>query len=167
MDMWVNGEQLGTMDVDPELGPFLGAPGVPYYLVVGGSSDGEGNILNPLDGEITVAQAYSTPLTDIEMARIAHEAQPAIDHVLPAVRAVSTPATTGTTGLEFTLPALESVDDSGVVAEMSITVIGPWGDEVVSTTGAAGVFTPAAGQVHTRVHGHRRGQATTTRGGTP
>ncbi|MDF1477501.1 metallophosphoesterase [Leifsonia sp. H3M29-4] len=142
LDMWVNGEQLGTTNVDAQIAPALGIPGYAYFFVAGGSSNGSGGIVNPLDGEVTVARGFSVPLTDIEMARIAHQAQPGIDHVLPAVRAVSALATTGTTGVAYSFPALESVDDSGVLEQTSITVIGPWGDDVVSTTGAGGVFTP-------------------------
>ncbi|MCS5719223.1 metallophosphoesterase [Herbiconiux sp. CPCC 205763] len=142
MDVWFDGKKVGGSDVSADLLAIMAAPQYDYYMVAGGSTDGTGTIVNPFDGELSVARAYSTALTDVEMARIAHQAQPSTDFVLPAVRAVSAPVGAGTAGVESSFPALESVDDSGVVAETSITVLGPSGDELGSTTGAAGAFTP-------------------------
>ncbi len=137
------GSRSARWSVDPELAPVPRRPGHPV-LLRGGRLDGRrrGNILKPLDGEITVARGFSTPLTDIEMARIAHEAQPGIDLVLPAVRAVSGPddearrvwSPRSRRSSRSTTPASSTAT--------SVTVLGPWGDEVASTTGAAGVFTP-------------------------
>lgn len=150
LDMWVNGEKIGAMSVDPEVGEALGIPGVPYFFVAGGSTDGQGNILTPVEGDVTVARGFSTALTDLEMTRIAPQAQPGIDNVLPAVRAVTAPATSGTTGIEYTVPALEAVDDSGVVGSTSLTVRGPWGDSVEVT---GGVFTPQLPGAYSLIYG--------------
>ncbi|MCU1412422.1 MAG: hypothetical protein JWR04_3129 [Rhodoglobus sp.] len=152
MTIWFNGENVGGTDVEPALLAIMAAPQYPYYMVAGGSTDGAGNIVKPFAGELTVAAAYSTALTDIEMARIAHQAQPSTDFVLPAVRAISAPATTGTAGVPFAFPKLESVDDSGVVATTSIAVTGPSGNRLASTTGAAGVFTPRVAGTYTLVY---------------
>ena len=152
LDMWINGESLGSTDVSSQEAAALGIPGYPYFFVAAGSSDGAGNIVNPLNGTVTTARGFSVALSDVEMARIAHQAQPGIDNVLPAVRAVTSPATTGTTGIQVAFPALESVDDSGVVTDTAITVVGPWGDEVETSTGAAGSFTPEFPGIYTLVY---------------
>ena len=152
LDMWVNGEQLGTTNVDAQIAAALGIPGYPYFFVAGGSSDGQGGIVHPLAGEVTVARGFSVPLSDIEMARIAHQAQPGIDDILPAVRAVGTTPTSGTTGVQVAFPALEAVDDSGAVTATSITVVGPWGEQIATTTGAAGAFTPRLPGTYTLVY---------------
>ena len=65
---------------------------------------------------------------------------------------MTSPATTGTTGIQVAFPALESVDDSGVVTDTAITVVGPWGDEVETSTGAAGSFTPEFPGIYTLVY---------------
>jgi hypothetical protein len=152
IDLWFNGERIGESDVSADLRAIMASPAYNYYMVAGGSTDGAGNIVKPFDGEMTVASAYSTALTDIEMARIAHEAQPSTDFVLPAVRAVSVPATTGTAGVEFSFPKLESVDDSGTVAGTSITIVGPSGNPLEWTDGAEGTFTPLTAGTYTLLY---------------
>jgi len=68
------------------------------------------------------------------------------------VRAATTPAKTGTTGVQYSFPALEAVDDSGVISNKSVKVLGPWGDEVTTTTGAAGTFAPTLPGRYTLVY---------------
>ncbi|MGD8168927.1 fibronectin type III domain-containing protein [Herbiconiux sp. P16] len=152
IDLWFDGENAGGTDVDPALLAIMAAPQYDYYMVAGGSTDGTGTILQPFDGELNVARAYSTALSDVEMTRIAHQAQPSTDHVLPAVRAVSVPVAEGTAGIESPFPALESVDDSGTIAETSITVLDASGDEVGSSNGEADVFTPELPGTYTLVY---------------
>ena len=152
MEIWFDGKNVGGTDVEPALLAIMAAPQYPYYMVAGGSTDGAGNIVKPFDGKMTTAAAYSTALSDVDMVRIAHQAVPATDFVLPAVRAVSAPATTGTAGAEFAFPELESVDDSGTVTASSITIVGPSGNALSSTTGAQGAFTPLTSGTYTLVY---------------
>lgn len=98
-------------------------------FVIGGGESGASST-KALNGRVSLARAYSAPATDRDAYRLARLGLPRLDTLEPVIKRSGTLPTSGAVGDVITFPGASATDDTGVAAEVVVTVTGP--DQVVA-----------------------------------
>lgn len=136
--LFVDGGVVSTttagFDVDP-------ANTAARYLAIGGDANPAGALDNKtFSGRLALARLYSAPVTELDAYRLSRLALPRLDTVAPIIEPSGTVPTDGSIGDTITFPGAEAIDDTGVVAEVVVTVTGPDGVVAAITPNSDGTY---------------------------
>jgi hypothetical protein len=120
-------------------------------FVIGGDTNGSGNLQFPFRGSISAARVYSAPVSAFDAYRLSVASGLAEDVIKPLVRAKSTPDGSAQAGSAYSAPEAEAVDDSSGIASTALSVTDPDGTTIPLDLDARS-FTPESDGVYTLIY---------------
>lgn len=121
VSLYLNGEKVASMSASGD----IKTPGErSRYYVIGGDTGVDHSVQSVFVGEISSSRMYSEALTDKEVHMSANRELVSLDDVNPIIKITEEPKISGKVGVEYEIPAAESVDNSTLV-KTSVSVVNP------------------------------------------